>query len=560
MFGSLALLFGNQRRIVRKAFLELNWATAVVAAVFVVIGAGIFVGAYVFFLRSFQALLAEPLAGPLIARYVLESSFSLIFLLGAMSFVVSSVNHIFRADEVRFLAAMPVDPLAVFIYRFSGAALLAAWPVIFLGLPAIIALGVASAASAAYYLFCAIVLLLFVFFIAVTGGLLSFLAAWLTRFIGRSLLWIVEAAFFLALLFGLIRRIIPRSLFTLFNVGTPEAAAAAGDRLSAIFRWFPSHPFAEVVSLVLPGSPTGRPVIMLVLLNAALIAVAALILIELGRRYFLPVWRIHEEGGFLARPEDAPARAARRPFPRLFRWRYGYLFEKDCLMLFRNAEDLSRAGFLLMLMIVYVLAARAISVMEAFGPTELYAAVVAFAFAAIGYFALTIGMRFVFPSLSLEGKSAWVLWSSPVHIHEFFSWKFFFWSAAVGLPITLAAAVTALLFGLPLWLGVFFVYAAMSAAVSLTAVTLGQGSIFPNFRDRDPDTLSTSPAGLAAAAIGLAYIWIVAGYVRRFTLAYLLVGQIDTLSIFGILIVSWAVITIYWIAAPRAMDRIEFPG
>ncbi len=560
MFGSLALLFANQRLVVRKAFRDVSWATAVVAAVFVVIGAGIFAGAFMFFVASFTYLLTEPLVGALIARYVLESSFALIFLLGATSFVVSSVNHIFRSDEVRFLAAMPVEPLAVFVYRFAGAALLAAWPVIFLGLPAILALGVATGASAAYYLFCLIVLLLFVFFIAVTGGLLSFLAAWLAKFIGRSLLWFIEAVFFLALLASLVHHIIPRSLFNLFYVTTAEASAAAGERLSAMFRWLPSHPFAGAVSLVLPGSPSGRPVVDLIFWTAALVAVAALILLEAARRYFLPVWRIHEEGGFLARPEDAPSRVARRPFPRLFRWRYGFLFEKDWLTLLRNAEDLSRAGFLLMLMFLYILAARAIAVLEAFGRTELYAAVVAFAFAAIAYFALTIGMRFAFPSLSLEGKSAWVLWSSPVHIHEFFSWKFFFWSAVVGLPITLAAVVTALLFGLPVWLAIFFVYAALSAAVALTAVTLGQGSIFPNFRDRDPDTLSTSPAGLAAAAIGLAYIWIIAGYVRRFTLVYLLAGQIDRLSIFGILIVSWGVIILYWIAAPRAMDKIEFPG
>jgi hypothetical protein len=166
-------------------------------------------------------------------------------------------------------------------------------------------------------------------------------------------------------------------------------------------------------------------------------------------------------------------------------------------------------------------------------------------------------MRFVFPSPSLDGKSAWVLRSSPVHPHEQYSWKFFFWSAFLLVVLESVSTMTTFLFGLPLPLGQFLAFAVFCASVTVTAITLGQGTLYPNFRQADADMLTTSPAGLAATAIGLAYVWVISRYVHRFTLAFLGSERIDALPMFGILVVSLALTGIYWGLSVRAADRTE---
>jgi ABC-2 type transport system permease protein len=553
---TIGVLFKNQRRLARAWLRQANWATAVVAAVFLAIGAAVMAGAYWFFLHAFGILLADDLAGAVIARYVIEAALALIFTLGVMSFIVSSLSTLFAPSEMRFLVALPARPATLFAHRFIGAAHVASWPVFVIGLPAVLAMGVSLGAGTSFYLFAVAVLALFTLFIAEVGAVLSFILAALAARLSRPWLWFGECVLFLAAIIALLRRILPRSLFTTFFVYDPGQASAAWDRIGAIFSTLPSHWFADVFSLALPGAPAGNALALVGAIAAALVVVAVALII-LASAAYLPIWQSSEEGGFVAKPEDAARRPRLAPFPRIFRYRHGFLVEREALGLLRSSEDMSRAGFLLMLLLLYLMAMGALGGMEEFD--GLNATILAFAFVSIGYFAFTFAMRFVFPSISLEGRAAWTLWTAPVHIHEIFTAKLFFWSAAVGLPTVLTALLASLLLGLAAPMIAMFLISAVCASATVVAVALGQGAVSPNFRERSPDALTTSPAGLAATAVGLAYLLVLGRYIHRFSTAYLSAGRLDVASVFGVLVVSIAVVGIYWIVAPRAMERAEIP-
>jgi len=559
MMRELAVLRAAGRRMAANALKEVTWAAAAVASVFIVLTVLILIGAYFFFLNAFGVMLADPVSGTIIARYILESAFAVVFFLGVASFVISSSSLIFRSPEVRLLAPFPVDPLTVFVRRFTAAAAMSAWPVFFIGLPALAALGATLRVAAEYYLFAAIVLGLFTLLIAVIGGLLSFFFAWAGRRLSPGWFWLGEMIAALFALAGLVHRLLPHQLFNLFIVENAAGAAQSLARIDQMFLVSPGHVFVRLFSSLLPFGQTGSAAGAALLL-AVFLAAASAALLVLANRAYLPLWQDLEEGGFLARPEDAPSGRPARPFPRLFRWRYGFLFEKDFLSFVRDSGETSRAGFLLIVLALYVMIMRGLAAMRVMGPPEMQSWVIALAFAAIGYFALTLGLRFVFPALSLEGKSAWIVWSSPLHLHEIYSWKLIFWSTAISLPLLLVGGLTVSLFGFPFWLGAFFLFAIICAVTALTSISLGQGCLYPNFRDRDPDTLSTSPAGLAATGLGLVYLAIVIRYVRAFALAQISTGALDIKSAFGILIVSWGVIAAYWVAAPRRLDRLEIPS
>jgi len=267
--------------------------------------------------------------------------------------------------------------------------------------------------------------------------------------------------------------------------------------------------------------------------------------------------QLHGETGFLARPEDIGPAHPRHAFPSIFKWRHGFLFEKDLLSFFRDPDEVSRALFLGVLLLMYVFAARGVMELDVFEGTTVPPVVVTFAFGAIGYFCLAFALRFVFPTLSREGRSAWVFWSSPVHVHEFFSWKLFFWSFMSALVACSAAVLSVLLFRLPVVLGGFLLFASFCMSIGIVAIALGQGSMYADPREDDPDVLSTSPAGLATTGLGMLYLLVVGRYVHAYTVRFLATGGGGLLDGFGILIVTFCVVAVYWILAPRSMETRE---
>jgi hypothetical protein len=554
---TLATLVANRVRIGRAALRSAGWAQIAVAICFLIVGAAIAFGAYLFFLRAFGRILAEDVVGALIVRYLLEASFAFTFFLGVASFIASSFSFFYRDEEVKLLAPMPIEPRTLFAYRFLGATLLSSWPVLALALPALVALGVALGAPLPYYAFAAVILVLFVAAVSVVGGLLSLLVAPLGRRLPAGFLSVLELAAFLAAGGVLVRTVIPRSVFRLFQATALEVGQAE-ERLTAMFAGMPSHPFASVAAAALPSSGVSSEAMTVALIAVSIVA-GALALYVAADRFYLPQLQSFGENGFIARAEDAPSSwpGPRLSFPRIFRFGHGFLFEKDMIGLLRSGDELARAGFLLLLLLLYVLSARAVSLMEPFLETGAPAGALTFVYAAICYFSLTFGLRFVFPSLSLEGKSAWVIWSSPVHLHELYSWKFFFWSAIQIAAMMAVTFVIILLFGLPLPLAIALLFAVACAVASLVAITLGHGSLSPVFGVRDPDVASTSPSGLAATGVGIVYTVIACRYVNRVVTRWAAEGMVDSVALFGLLIVSLAVVIGYWIAAQRVMDRIE---
>ena len=417
-----AALSSMRLAMARNALRRSGWAQRVVAACFLLILAALVAGAYAFFLRAFRYVLADELAGPLILRYILEAAFAMVFFLGVSSFVVSSYAIIYKADDLRLLVPMPVEPGTLFLHRFAAATLLASWPVVVIAAPALAALGAALGASWGFALFGTALAVLFALSIAVTGGLLSFGIAWALKPVPVGFRKTLEAVVFFTMGALLVRAIVPRSVFRLFNVDTPAQAAEAAAEVRRMFSWLPSHPFAAAAAPSLPyGASASAPVMMA---GAALAVAAGLALLAvLARTGYLRLWQKYGETGFIAGPADRPFRlAAARPFPRLFRTGHSFLFEKDLLTFVRDGEAVSRAGFMFLLLGMYLLLIRAISFASAFQGTDLAALPIAFAYAAIGYFTLTLALRYVFPSISLEGRGAWLVWSSPLHAHEIYSW------------------------------------------------------------------------------------------------------------------------------------------
>lgn len=540
----------------RRYFRRGGWASVSVVGAFIVLAAAIMVLAWYGFGRFFSyALATEQEEGLVAIQFALEAGAAVIFMLGTVSFIIAGISTLFRDRAAGLLLALPLRPIPLFFSRFLPVVFAASWPLALIGLPAIVALGQALYSPPSYYLVAAAVCVGFVAAMSALGGLIVFATAPLARRVGTGISAFVLAVAVVAAGYAAGRQLFSRALIEAVSSGTLDPTTGLSFEVARLFTYVPSHPFSQAVLIAGRGfGGFGQELMLFVSAGVAIIA-AHLLLSALAARWYLPLCQDYQQGRVAA--ASRAATVVRAPFPRFMKIKYGYFFEKDLLLLLRNPAELSRAGFLLLLLGFIIAAVVGLSRMELFERTDLRLFAIMYAFIATAYLAFTFGMRFAFPSLSLEGKSAWVLWSSPVHLHEYFTWKFFFWSALMIVLSEAAMTAVTVLLGLPLPLGQFLALAVFCAAVTLTAITLGQGAIWPNFRDHDPDSLSTSPAGLMTTAIGLVYIAVISRYVYVFASGFYFDERIDLLAVFGLLTVSVGLVGLYWYLAPRAMEKLE---
>jgi hypothetical protein len=535
-----------------------GWAQRLVAAIFLAIGAALMFGAYLLFRRAFRFILSDAVSGPLVLRYVLDTAFAFTYFLGVSSVIVTSNALLFGADDLKLLVPKPISSASLFAYRFVAATAASSWPVLLIAFPAIAALGATFGASPLFVVVGLAVMLLFVISVTIVGGLISFFLAWACRPLSLAFRKFLELLAFFGFGSLLVRKVVPHGIFELFNVNTPAQVAASAEKLHSMFAPLPSHPFAAAVSALVPSGDEGSLTVLLALTGVTLV-VGFAVLMGVASVAYVRLWQRYGETGLTASVSDKPVQVgSRRPFPRLFRWGHSFLYEKDLLLFVRDGAAVSRAGFLLLLLGMYLLIVRAVThAVDGSVTGTFFAYAVTFAFAAIGYFILTLTLRFVFPALSLEGRGAWLEWASPVHTHELFSWKVFFWSSLFMVAMEAAAVAVILLFGLPIGLGLSFAYATFLAVLSLVTFGMSAGSVAPDFRAKDPDEAATSPMGLAATGGGGFYLFIMARYMYGMATATAAGQPYDVLALVGMTIVSLTVIASSWAMALHFVDTLE---
>lgn len=551
MRSAFAVLWCAARLDASRAFRQSGWAQRLVASVYLLLLIAIAVGAYLLFLRGFRLMLADEIGGPVIARYVLEASFLVVAVIGTASGAVMSGRWLFLEAAGETVAPLPVPLETRFLFRFAGLTLLSSWPVLLVVLPALLAISAVANAGPAYFFFGVFAIVLLLILVSFVAAILAFALAPLNRLIPAGWLVLLEIGGFAAAGLLLVRRIVPHGLFVRLSAATPQEASDAFAYIDRAFAWMPTHPLARAASFVFGGG--NDPVIDLLTVGV-MTAVLAVVVAALARLFYARILYVSSETVFLARPQDAPARRL-SPFPRILRWRHGFLFERQALEFFRSPDDLSRAASLVLILAFYVFAARAMAAMIVSGRPELFSRAVAFSVASIGYVALTMAMRFAFPAPLLEGRRAWVIGASPLHLHETYSWQYFFWASGIGFVAAAAGAMTSWSFGFAAPLAVMTVVTTAAVGMTVTAVALGQGTVFPAQGARDPDYASTSPAGIAAIAVSGLYLWAIWRYVQNYSSVFLSTGQIDGGSVVGILTLSCAIVVGYWGWAVHALEN-----
>jgi ABC-2 type transport system permease protein len=451
---------------------------------------------FVFFYRALTYFLAVPEFGPVLTYKLLGMVFITFFSILLFSNVVTSLSTFFLSRDLDRLVAAPVSVRRLFHARFADTVIDSSWMMLLFAVPAFLAYGVVHETGPSFYIATALVLPPFLVIPAAIGVTLT--AILVNVFPARRTkdILLLLSVFAVALLYLMFRLIRPERLVN--PEGFADFTAFLGAMQTPEWTFLPSTWATEILFPLL-GFRQGRPLFyFLLLLSTA--AVAFMASEAAMTRLFLGGWTKAQEG--------RQARLTSRPLwdrtlgvlTAFFPAETRLIVIKEIKAFFRDTSQWSQLILLLALVVVYIYNFSVLPIGGSPLATFYFKNVIAFLNLALaGFVIASVAARFIYPSISMEGRAFWILKSAPLPARRI--WWAKFWVGLIPLLVfgeVLVLATNSYLNVMPfmMWLSAATLFGMVFAIVALA---LAVGSTYPNF---DAD----NAAKMAAGGGGLLYM------------------------------------------------------
>lgn len=427
--------------------------------------------------------------GPLLAGKLLGLMMVSFFSILLLSNVITALSSFFLAKDLDMLVAAPVDWLRLYGAKLAETVVASSWMVVLMAIPLFSAFGVAYHGGWLWPLVAASVMLPFVVIPAAIGSALTLILvnvfpARRTRDI-LSLI-AVFAAGGVVLLFRLLR---PEKL------ARPEGFRSLVDFISVLRTptspFLPSEWAQKAVMSWLTGPVDPLAFYLLWSTAAGVVVLGAL----LHRKLYAIGFSKAQESAQRLVTGDGRSGAARGLLGWLSVLRRELVF-KEVRLFFRDTTQWSQLILLAVLVVVYVFNIKFLPVTQQ-GVTFFLVNVIPFLNLVLAGFVLaSIAARFLFPGVSLEGRTMWLLRSSPMSMRDLLWAKF--WVGTLPLVILALGIV-----GVTDWLlkvGPFMFTVSLVTIALLTFALAGLavafGTLFPQFETENAAQIPTSFGGL----------------------------------------------------------------
>jgi hypothetical protein len=157
----------------------------------------------------------------------------------------------------------------------------------------------------------------------------------------------------------------------------------------------------------------------------------------------------------------------------------------------------------------------------------------------------------VFPSFSIEKKTAWILGSAPLNFKKIFFGKYLFYVVFFGAIGLLMSYINILVIGTPLLYALYSILLFITITTFIVTLGLSLGAIFPNLETDDPEIISTSMSGLFFTAFSLIY-----GALGAWVL-YTTLATSSVLPLFTLIFITLLFIGILLLKVPKDTMRLE---
>lgn len=520
----------------RRWFAARSVSRLIVVVLFFLLFGGIAYGLYTIGGIFFRDLASFGTYGELTAAYIIHAAIVVILWLAVVSSMVAGIGMLVSSSPtMSYLLSLPVGKKRLAVWMFLKTVSANVFIMFVAFIP--IMLAYAGAFGTLDGPFVARVALVLALVTYLSTGLGMLLALPLVRLIrGREYQTAVIGflLFFLSMA-ALLRFVFPPSLSRLYEATLTEFHQI----FSALPLNAPNIPTAWLAQTVLAGDAASMAFSLL--MTAAVVAVS----LWAQATYSVPVLLyLRSRPFFMAVSGQRRQQILNAKDP---------LLVKDLLSVFRQPSE-SGYGMFLISVAVFFFAALGYGLQGELRQEAWKSQLTVFSFVWLMFFATALLLRFVFPLMAREGKSAWFLFGLPVPRRSILHAKLTFAAYASGLLSVFAVAV---LYFLPFTAGFRLQLLSYSVAVMLllSVVHACLGAIAPNFAMGDePEKVSTSGMGLLTLLVSI-LVTSVSGFViwRIMTLR----PDAPMLTVASFLLWSAAAVLL-WKAAESALSRYEW--
>jgi ABC-2 type transport system permease protein len=464
--------------------------------------------------RLLQYFKSVPEIGPLLAGKLLGLVLVGFFSILLLSNVITALSSFFLAKDLDMLVGAPVDWLRFYGAKLIETAVNSSWMVVLMAVPIVSAYGVVYDGGWGFPLVALAVFVPFLLIPAVIGSaitltLVNVFPARRTRDI-LSVIAVLAAAG-VVVLFRLVR---PERL------AQPEGFRSLVEFVSVLRT--PTSPFmpSDWVQRSIMGWLTydvdALPFYLLWSTAAAGIVLGAL----LHRAYYAKGYSRAQESARNAAPSSLLRTIAVRTLS-AFGTRRRELVLKEVRLFFRDSTQWSQLILLSVLVVVYVFNVKFLP-LRGEGITPLLRIVVPFLNLALSGFVLaSVAARFIFPGVSLEGRTLWLLHSSPLRMRDLLWAKFWVGTA----PLLLLALTIVGLTNYMLQVTEFMMWVSLLTIVFMTfglaGLAVGFGTLYPRFQTENAAQIPTSFGGLLYMMTAVSLIGVVIVLEARPVLRYM---------------------------------------
>ena len=521
---------------ISKYFKTKTTAKGITFLLFILVFLFVGMGIYFFFVSGFRYIkfVVEPEIQIPLTLFLYE--LFLLVLAGVIVFssTVSGIFTLFRGEYDAWVLSSPGYKLFPRITLIKSV-MSSSWPLFVMFLPAVLAFSKMHYTGVMSLFFIIVSVILFLIILnALTLSLIvvaTFLyyrlarAVTFLRFNFRGMLSVL-VLLIVASVALLWRTITTIDLVKVFRAEDVDTAIGIST-ISSHFYFLPSHPLALEIIHWQSGDVTPA------LLNFLMLAVLALISFFIWwfvSPLFYPLWQKFQEGDFKI-PHVEGSSSIKRTAYHFSGSNLVALFKKEALVSSRNGKGVLWFLFLLCIW----LAQLGISVISSknlvryqIDVSEKTAILQAIQFIIAIYFMCAFTLRFVFPSFSVEKKTAWILASAPLSFKKIFLGKYLFyttWFLVLGIVMNY---INGTILNLPLTYAFYSMILFIVAIIFIVTLGLTLGALFPSLETDDPEAISTSMSGLFFTALSLLY----GGIASLVLYATLMKGNVTLLVLF----------------------------
>ncbi|MCP3899674.1 MAG: hypothetical protein GY707_08190 [Desulfobacteraceae bacterium] len=430
---------------------------------------------------------------------IIDKLFTFFFLgMGVMlvfSSFITSYSTIFRSEEIPFLLVRPVGYNQITLYKFFESTLLSSWAFIFIIIPYV---GAYAAYNKMSVFFAIWTLIFSVPFLIICSAIGSIFIIIFVRFIPKS----KKVARLVILSMGLIAAVF------LFINSDPNADKAMevfdistilpGLNLAS-YPMLPSFWTSEGIMALTNGQIARGGMFWLLLM---LTAGCLLVLInDMGRLLFYNTWISTMEG-----------RSNNERAPILFNWLdkiylphdIKAMVKKDIRTFFRDPVQWSQVIIFFGLIGLYFINIRNFNYHNI---DAMWRNMIAF----LNVFCLSmvlssLGSRFIFPQLSLEGQGFWVIGLSPTSMKRIVLTKFFSSLFAMIIISVSLILISSSMLNVQKDIQIITIVLIVAVSIAICGLSTGLGAIFIDLKQRNPAAIVSGFGGTLNLILSLGFM------------------------------------------------------